>query len=59
MHIHLKRFYRKPCYEREANVPGGVLEEYMTGGPTYFLGSKFTPSVFSWVKRSVTYFFRS
>ena len=28
-------------------------------GPTYFLGWKFTPSVFVWVKSSVTHFLRS
>ena len=40
--------------------PQGVLEVYMTGGVRrIFLGWKFTRSVFFWVKRSVTYFFRS
>ena len=41
-------------------VPGGVLEVYMTGGPTYFFGLKiYTLGIFWGNKRSVTYFFMS
>ena len=50
---------------RQATAQQGVHAEYMTGwrggrggGYDVFLGWKFIPSVFFWVKRSVTYLFR-
>ena len=36
---------------------GGILEIYTTGVRRIFLGLKFRPSVFFWVKKSGGYFF--
>ena len=47
-------------WPRDANkTPRGSLPYTWRGGPTYFLGWKFTPLVFFWLKRFFTYFFRS